>query len=1016
MEFIFNTKEEFKQHVKLWGNEPRNFKILETQEPQPEPDTTTQYYNIQEPTTPEEAQHPTPTREEQHKILNNYLNTAEIIPEEDYNRIQQILNPEPPEDTSPILEEDDEIISTHTIETTTEDKTEEEDPQEANQTDSEEEPPDEEETQQSDDEGEQIQENKTDLNIDLKPDKTEIYNAKDLLNSTYEANKFIEYLTFENAHKDEDTGQSLTSDISKINPTKYYTHKDQQLKEITAPFIDNIMLYKLIDEKQTIRRNGTILIHEKTCGFWNSKIRETAKKYNIGLPPHGVVCKKPVKLIKALKGNDKDLSRYRESVNKILTTTQRNNYKQQTNRADLNNAFIMPIKIELADENVYKIHDKLKGFLNELNEFENQIYLLDLDITRDYSGTFNKRELEEYLIANYNFKRQDETEYNGETLTIINNDKTVGTGCLTALDHTDPDNPARIKWYNKTLCQWTSPGVAKATGNHLTDYLYCPDKRLSETFKHPDAINRGITRFEITIYGGRLPTLNELINKLDEQYKYVNAPIFYYVPVRELWRNITEQITNNLIIYDKTEKVILIVYYVNLLTRKATSIKKQLNKEYTAKECERILKYCISNYSYKLLPCNVITTEKVSTDKNNNDIKLTLKTYRKLYGETQLSKSNTIWTSTKELTKKDDKLIIDIEGTGLSETPFIKFFIPKKTQNKESAIIYPDVEEYKYTEEDATNGIYPPKISTLSVNKRKQLQAKLELEEQQREYKEQHEEHNKKTLEHYHELKKHTTDIIEQRKQQEQKEAQIIRSAGGVAFSFTSLDINAKFTPIAFTFRKTKYNDKALIALRMEDNKLYYGGSYFDFIFNKYAHIWTQHRDNIYGLINFKPILTVEIIKYENNKNNNKVPKFKTLKAFDSRINIKDIKDELTQQLEQTNIELNNIVLQKLPPFKASSAKKLEHILEPNKEYTITHLDTAHHRGSKQHFVKLKEHPNEIIKANQFLNNAFNDNPQIFILKFKTLNAKYNSNRNKELDVEVKKKDNKNTFNILLSV
>ena len=982
MEFIFKTKEEYKKHIKLWGNEPKNYKILEEQEPQPE--TTTQHLNTQEPTPETTTQH---------------LNTQEPTPQEKQQETQT----------------DDEIISTHTIETTTEDKTEQEEQEEANQTDSEEPPEEEQEEQQTDDE-EPTQDNKTDLNLNLEPSKTEIFNAKDLLNSTYEASKFIEYLTFENAHKDEETGQSLTSDISKINPTKYYTHNEQQLEEITAPFIDNIMLYKLIDEKQTIRRNNTILIHEKTCGFWNSKIRETAKKYKLELPAHGVVCKKPVKLIKTLKGTETDLSRYRESITKILTLQQKENYKQQTNSTDLNKAFIMPVKVELADENVYKIHDKLEGFLNELNEFENQIYLLDLDITKDYSGTFNKRELEEYLILNYNFKRQDEPEYNGETLTIINNDKTVGTGCLTALDHTDPDNPARIKWYNKTLCQWTSPGVSKATGNHLTDYLYCPDKRLSKTFKHPDALNRGITRFEITIYGGRLPTLNELIKKLDEQYKYVNAPIFYYVPARELWRNITEQITNNLIIYDKTEKIILIVYYVNLLTRKATSIKKQLNKEYTAKECERILKYCISNYSYKLLPCNVITTEKVSTDKNDNNIKLTLKTYRKLYGETQLSKSNTIWTSTKELTKKDDKLLIDIERTGLSETPFIKFFIPKKTQNKESAIIYPDIEEYTYTEEDAKNGIYPPKISTLSVNKRKQLQAKLELEQQQREYKQQHEEHNKKTLEYYNELKKHTTDIIEQRKQQEQKEAQIIRNTGGIAFSFTSLDINAKFTPIAFTFRKTKHSDKALIILRMEDDKLYYGGSYFEFIFNKYAHIWTQHRDIIYGLTNFKPILTVEIIKYENNKNNNKIPKFKTLKAFDNRINIKDIKDELTEQIEQATVELNNIVLQKLTNFKPSSAKKLETILQPNKEYTITHLDTAHHRGSKQHFIKLKEYPSEILKANEFLNKAFNENPQHFILKFKTLTPKYNSNRNKELDVDIKKKDKKQKYNILLSV
>ena len=111
-----------------------------------------------------------------------------------------------------------------------------------------------------------------------------------------------------------------------------------------------------------------------------------------------------------------------------------------------------------------------------------------------------------------------------------------------------------------------------------------------------------------------------------------------------------EQITNSSTIYDNTKTVTLIVYHVNLSTRKATSIRTQLNKEDTAKSCERIITYCIYNYSYKLLPCNVITTEK----QEGEHIKFTLKTYRKLYGETQLSKPNTIWTSTRELTKKDE--------------------------------------------------------------------------------------------------------------------------------------------------------------------------------------------------------------------------------------------------------------------------------------------------------------------------------------------------------------------------
>ena len=251
------------------------------------------------------------------------------------------------------------------------------------------------------------------------------------------------------------------------------------------------------------------------------------------------------------------------------------------------------------------------------------------------------------------------------------------------MDYSNPNEALRKKFYNKLLCQWTSPGVSKAIGNHLIDYLYCPDKQLGETFKHPEGLERGITRQEITIYGGRLPPLKELIEKLDKQYNYIDAPIFYYVPACELWRNITDQITNNLIIYDKVERIILIAYYVNLQTRKATTIKKKLNKDYTPQECERILKYIISHYSYKLLPCNVITTEKLTDD----NIKLTLKTYRKLYSDTQLGKPISFFTSLKEITNNEEKNIVDIETTGFKETQFIKFFIPERHKTK-TALYY----------------------------------------------------------------------------------------------------------------------------------------------------------------------------------------------------------------------------------------------------------------------------------------------------------------------------------------
>jgi len=261
-----------------------------------------------------------------------------------------------------------------------------------------------------------------------------------------------------------------------------------------------------------------------------------------------------------------------------------------------------------------------------------------------------------------------------------------------------------------------------------------------------------------------------------------------------------------------------------------------------------------------------------------------------------------------------------------------------------------------------------------------------------------------------------TREIIAKVKEMEDFEQEILSNMYGLAYGLSTIPVNSLFTVKAFTFRRTKHDNNALIVLREDDDKLYYGGAYFTFIFNKYKHLWKEYKNNIFGFIDFKAILTVKIVNFENDKNNNKIPKFKTINSLDTRINIIDIKAELNEQIEQVNLEIINITLQKLNVFKPSTAIKAEDILIPNKEYNITHLDAAQYRGKKQHFIMLREHPNIIIKANEFLNNSFNDNPQHFILKFKTLELKYNSNRNKELQIDIKKKDKKNKFNILLSI
>ena len=387
-----------------------------------------------------------------------------------------------------------------------------------------------------------------------------------------------------------------------------------------------------------------------------------------------------------------------------------------------------------------------------------------------------------------------------------------------------------------------------------------------------------------------------------------------------------------------------------------------------------------------------------------------------MQGDTQLGKPISFYTSIKEVAHEGTE-IVNIEDTGFKETPFIKNCIPDKKQKTTSLIRYPDVSEYVYSSEDIKNGIlYLPKISTESITKRRALLARLELEEQGRNYKEEHAEINAKTAEYYKELKKQTDEIIKQKTAIEDNERRIIGLALGVASSFTGLPINSLFTVRAFSIRKTKHDNSALMVLREEDNKLYYAGAYFKFIYTKYKTLWKDYNNGVLGFINFKSILTVQIEKYEHDKSNNKIPKFKTIVSLDTRINITDIREELNERIGHINLEIVNITLQKLNTFKPSTAIKAEDILEPNKEYNITHLDTAIYRSKKQHFIIVKEHPNVIIKANEFLNNAFCDNPMYFIIKFKTLEQKYNSSRNKELDVNIKKKDKKQKFNILLSI
>ena len=49
----------------------------------------TQYFNIQEPETPEQATPPTPTPQEKKHIIKTYLETAELISDAEYTQLKK---------------------------------------------------------------------------------------------------------------------------------------------------------------------------------------------------------------------------------------------------------------------------------------------------------------------------------------------------------------------------------------------------------------------------------------------------------------------------------------------------------------------------------------------------------------------------------------------------------------------------------------------------------------------------------------------------------------------------------------------------------------------------------------------------------------------------------------------------------------------------------------------------------------------------------------------------------------
>jgi len=249
-------------------------------------------------------------------------------------------------------------------------------------------------------------------------------------NDKYTASKLTEWFILENLYN-----SNLLTDIRGIQYNKYALEKKQKLIPLTPMFCDNIMLFTIVGQEQTNRRNNVLMLQEDLCSIYNTLIRKVFKDNNIRVVGHSVKCKKVIAY--SNKGGDKYAGKIRESIKKLAHLQEIiDNYKRIYNKSNLEGAHICTYKIELADEVIDNLLPRLETALKQLREGNNLFYILDFDITQDLYNNIDYKELKDYFLQTGNFRMEKDINEDNKNcrFVILDNTSSVGLDCLTYID------------------------------------------------------------------------------------------------------------------------------------------------------------------------------------------------------------------------------------------------------------------------------------------------------------------------------------------------------------------------------------------------------------------------------------------------------------------------------------------------------------------------------------------------------------------------------------------------------
>ena len=434
-------------------------------------------------------------------------------------------------------------------------------------------------------------------------------NRNELIETTFKdiglraANKIPEHLLRENGYK-----SNLIADISTVDYTKDNMGQTtlQEIPGFTV-FIDDMYIYGYL-RKQDV-------VYSKTGRVQCT----TGPKGQIRTLTNHILCKDlpnyaPSNIVFTVAMEDKTESIILNTIKKIeknkplLPAWQEHNANEEPETA-----FV--VKVDVSNVPIEKIEENIQELEKNLNSRHYGLY--SVDYTQDYSGTLQKETIEEYYTEILGFRKQNEPGPDSK-YTILDNYRSVGNNVITFL-HKDigTGNLHRVKLYNKIVSTLEAGEVKAGIGGHIADYVYSSSDRLRRLFYTKEVQERGLTRLEITIYGGQnnisketgLETLQKYITKVNPP----DNPLYVIQPGRKQYLLLAEKINKCLCVVDRPNFKIYLGWYVNTTTGRIGGVKADFSK-LVEEQIENFIKWFIADLGFRMVP--IFRIDILKTDNN----------------------------------------------------------------------------------------------------------------------------------------------------------------------------------------------------------------------------------------------------------------------------------------------------------------------------------------------------------------------------------------------------------------